>query len=212
MAKLSPYERAMASLIPEDDASPCLDFVSPLPDSSSDFDPSDLSPHCTDVSQVKPTSRLNLTTHQMVELRKLGWTNTQISKVAGITDVAVYYRLKRWSVTCADVDTFKSNRAEILTGLQERFVNSISDNDLARTPVGSRIQAVSQLHNMERLERGQSTANVAVRQIDDSIEALEGELKALREAYKKTSDEVYKKTSDEVYKKTSDPVPAEPEA
>ena len=88
-------------------------------------------------------------------------STTQIGKLVDCSHVNVVRVLQRYGMAQQEVNDYKTNRADILAGLQHRLISSITDEDIKKTPVGSRILAACQIYDKERLERGQSTANIA---------------------------------------------------
>ena len=117
--------------------------------------------HITKTPQkLRPrTARAN----KIIELKQSNPAITvrEIAKLTNCDHSNVVRVLQRYGIVAQQVNEFKNHRAEVLAGLQHRILQSITSADIKKTPVGSRILAVSQLFDKERLERGQSTANVA---------------------------------------------------
>ena len=88
-------------------------------------------------------------------------TTREIGAIADCSHVNVINTLQRYHIDHAHMSNYKTNRADILSGLQDRFLSSITETDLQKTPVGTRVLAACQLYDKERLERGQSTSNLA---------------------------------------------------
>ena len=80
----------------------------------------------------------------------------EIAAVAGCDHAHVVRTLQTYGLIKKDVDHYISNRAAILAGMQHRLLSSITDADIKKTPVGSRVLAAAQLYDKERLERGLS--------------------------------------------------------
>lgn len=97
----------------------------------------------------------------------------QIAAIADTGHTHVLATLKRYGINQAHVRDFQKHRADILAGLQHRLLVSVTDEDIKKTPLGSRILAAAQMYDKERLERGQSTSNQAV--IHADIAALRGQ-------------------------------------
>jgi hypothetical protein len=97
-------------------------------------------------------------------------TTREIGAIADCTHVNVIETLRRYHVNQQHLKTYKSNRADIIAGMQSRLLASVTDADIKKAPLGSRIMAAGILYDKERLERGQSTANVSVHsQLIESI-------------------------------------------
>lgn len=88
-------------------------------------------------------------------------TTREIGAIAECSHVSVINTLRRYGIEREHVDNFKRTRADILAGLQEKILNSLTDEDIQKAPMGSRVLAACQLFDKERLERDLSTSNVA---------------------------------------------------
>lgn len=93
-------------------------------------------------------------------------TSREIGKLANADHSTVVRTLQRYKIERQDVEDFKSHRGDIFAGLQHRLLASCTDADIQKAPLGSRILAAAQLYDKERLERNQSTANVATLHAD----------------------------------------------
>lgn len=89
-------------------------------------------------------------------------TTRQIGAIADCSHVNVITTLKRYGIDHNQLAAYKSNRADIFAGLQHRLISSITDEDLQKAPMGSRILAACQIYDKERIETGKSTNNIAV--------------------------------------------------
>jgi hypothetical protein len=88
-------------------------------------------------------------------------TATAIAKLAGADISYTIQVMQRYGLIAQNVNDYKQHRADILAGLQNRLLESITPEDIQKAPVGSRVLAVAQLYDKERLERNQSTANIS---------------------------------------------------
>ena len=91
-----------------------------------------------------------------------GYTLAQIGKALHISKYTVFYHLHRIKPEKEVDKFFVENRAECLQGVQRRLLMSINDDDIKKAPMGSRVLAVAQLYDKERLETNQSTENTAL--------------------------------------------------
>jgi hypothetical protein len=96
----------------------------------------------------------------------------EIAALADTDHTHVIKTLQRYGIERTHVEDYKGNRADVLAGLQHRLITSITDADIQKAPMGSRVLAAAQLYDKERLERGQSTSNQAT--IHADIAALKG--------------------------------------
>jgi hypothetical protein len=89
-------------------------------------------------------------------------TTREIGAIANCSHVNVVETLKRYGINKQDVDNYKTHRADIIAGLQHRLLKSVTDEDIKKAPLGSRILAAAQLYDKERLETGKTTGNLAM--------------------------------------------------
>jgi hypothetical protein len=94
-------------------------------------------------------------------------TTYEIGKLTDCDHSNVVRILQRYNIQREVVGAYVSQRASILAGIQEQILQSITRDDIKKAPFGSRILAMCQLYDKERLERNLSTANVAT--IHDDI-------------------------------------------
>lgn len=101
-------------------------------------------------------------------------TQAEIAEIANTSTAHVTQILNRYGIDRNALDSYKKHRADILAGKQEQILNSITEDDIKGMPVGQRVMSYGILYDKERLERGESTANV------DHIHADIAALKALK--------------------------------
>jgi len=109
-----------------------------------------------------------------------------IATLADVSHPHVIATLQRYGVDQGQVEAYKSHRGDILAGLQHRLLVSVTDEDIKKAPLGSRILAAAQLYDKERLERGQATAIQDYRGL--SVQ-LSGSIEDARRALAMISDE-----------------------
>ena len=88
-------------------------------------------------------------------------TVREVAAIANVDHSYVVQVLARYGVNASHVEDFKANRANVFAGIQHRLLNSITDEDIQKAPMGSRILAAAQMYDKERLERDLSSVNVA---------------------------------------------------
>jgi len=86
-------------------------------------------------------------------------TTREIAAIAETDHSHVIKTLQRYKIPTTHLDQYKTHRADILAGLQHRFITSVTDTEIKKTPVGTRILAACQLYDKERIERGLSDNN-----------------------------------------------------
>ena len=101
----------------------------------------------------------------------------QIADLAGCSKSSVHIALERYGIKPERIEDYKSNRADIFAGLQDRIIAKLTDAALEKTPAIQLVTAASILYDKERLERGQSTDNqsVIVTHIRDLQSRLRGD-------------------------------------
>ena len=110
------------------------------------------------IHRVKPKTQTK--TQKIHELIEAGCHKvTTIAKAADCNHALVSRVLSRYNIEQDQVDGYKRNRADILAGLQHRIISSITDEDIQKAPMGSRVLAAAQLYDKERLERGQGSGD-----------------------------------------------------
>ena len=112
------------------------------------------------IHRVKPKTQTK--TQKIHELIEAGCHKvTTIAKAADCNHALVSRVLSRYNIEQDQVDGYKRNRADVLAGIQHRLIKSLTEEDIKKAPLGSRVLAAAQLYDKERLERNQSTANIA---------------------------------------------------
>lgn len=84
-----------------------------------------------------------------------------VREIAALADTGhshVVQTLQRYGIQQEHVEHYKRHRADILAGLQHRLLASVTDEDVKKAPMGSRILAAAQLYDKERLETNKATA------------------------------------------------------
>lgn len=101
-------------------------------------------------------------------------TTREIAAIAETDHTHVVKTLQRYGIERVHVDRYKRHRADILVGMQEKLINSITDDDIKKAPMRDKVVSVGILYDKERLERDLSTANVVT---------IVADLEAVRQAH-----------------------------
>lgn len=111
-----------------------------------------------------------LNKEKIAALRKKGLSMAEVGKIVGCSKNTVFYHLRNMNIEDEAIEDYKKKRADILAGVQLRLLQSITSKDIQKSPLGSRILAVAQLYDKERLERNLATSNqqVIILQVPDS--------------------------------------------
>ena len=132
------------------------------------------------INNPPPTAPKNINHQLTVDLKSKGLNNAQIAKIQGCSTTNITMVLQRYGGVLQETEDFKNHRADIFANLQHRLISSITPDDIKKTPTGSRILAVAQLYDKERLERGLSTQNIDTHATQVNINQLGSELEAIR--------------------------------
>lgn len=144
-------------------------------------------------SKIDQTELLTLMGEKNPDGKNL--TQTEIADRLGVTRVAVNRAIAKLDPALTkvrDVAKFKADKADILAELQMMFMEYITPEKLKRASLSQIIMAIGTMYDKERMERGQSTENVAVmhdvRQIPPDVR------KQLEEAQKAYADAMIKES------------------
>ena len=117
------------------------------------------------------TANKNIPIENIIELKRKNLSHEQIAKLLKCSTTNITLRLAKYRDITDNLDRFKNHRADILAFNQQRLLNSITDAEIKKAPLGTKVLATCQLYDKERLERGQSTENVSVKGITRNIAA-----------------------------------------
>ena len=104
----------------------------------------------------------NIPLIRVLELRKKGLSFNEIGAIVGCSHQDVQQRLAPFTEALEHLPTIKEHRADLFTVYGHGILSSLQAEDIAKASAYQRVGMAGLLHNMERLERGQSTANVSV--------------------------------------------------
>lgn len=124
------------------------------------------------VIRINNTSNKFIPIESMIEYADKGLSYPEVATLVGCTPENVCQRFKAIGYTPERLKAFKKSRADILAHLQSTIINSISDAEIEKAPLGTKTLAFCQLYDKERLERGQSTEIVDVQSISLDINEL----------------------------------------
>ena len=120
---------------------------------------------------VKPTNKPTTTksnrklTPKQIKIIKTKQDHPELTtrEVAAIADTShsnVVACLNRYEINKANVIHYKDHRADILADLQHRLLASVTDDEIKKAPLGTKVLAACQLVDKERTERGLSNQNI----------------------------------------------------
>lgn len=111
-----------------------------------------------------------------------GLTAADIARIYGCASVSVYQAIRKHGIDITALRTFKARRTDTLAHLQ-MLVTQAMPGKVEQTSLRDLATTFNILHNAERLEKGQSTANlslgdvsVQLGELDATIARLEAQL------------------------------------
>lgn len=96
--------------------------------------------------------------------------HNEIAKMTGCTRQNVTQTLQRYGIKPSNVNRYRKFRADILAGIQEQILHSISKEDLNKASLKDKTISMSILFDKERLEQGKSTTNIALAKLVEKVE------------------------------------------
>ena len=107
-----------------------------------------------------------------------GLTPADIARIYGCASVSVYKAIQRYGIDITALRTFKARRADTLAHLQ-MLVTSAMPGKVESTSLRDLATTFNILHNAERLEKGQSTANLSLGDVSTQISDLDATIARL---------------------------------
>jgi hypothetical protein len=113
-------------------------------------------------------------------LRAKGLSYKQIASIVGCSHVNVLMRLQSRSIDIDDVEVFKDNEGLILSQLRHRLISNITDTEIKKAPLATKMMAYGIAYDKYRLEMGLSTQNIDTHATQVNINQLSSELDKIR--------------------------------
>jgi len=114
--------------------------------------------------------------NKAIELRAKGLTYKDIAIYLGVSKQAVHQRLKGIMPEDVDLQPYKNHRADILAAKQAELLKSLTPKDIKDSSPYQKVGMFGILYDKERLERGESTQNVAIAAVYQDIDMIRTEL------------------------------------
>ena len=102
-------------------------------------------------------------------MRKQGMTMQSIANAMNCTYSNIQQILQRECITVDKLQDFKSQRADLFADIQRKIILSMAQDDYKKVCPRDKAWIIGVLYDKERLERGQSTENVALCSIVEQI-------------------------------------------
>jgi hypothetical protein len=98
---------------------------------------------------VKATETMPMATHQ------------EIAEAVGVNRSTVGQVLAKYSINKDELEEYKVNQADVMVGLQQRIAKSITEDDIKKANLQSRLTAFGIIFDKYRTHTGQSNTNIA---------------------------------------------------
>lgn len=116
----------------------------------------------------------------IIEYRNKGLTLQEIADLTGRCKQTIHERLETAGYNPERLKNFTKNRADMFAHIQSQLLNSLTPEAINAMLPHHRVLSSAILFDKERLERGKSTSNVSVVEIQGSIEDLRRQAESIR--------------------------------
>ena len=113
-----------------------------------------------------------LSINEILKSQENGLTISEIATNFKVSVATINRALRDYREASRAVSDFRQVRGNLFADLQLRILKSITDVDIKKAPFGSKILALCQIYDKERLENDLSTSNIAT--LHDDIANLKG--------------------------------------
>ena len=103
----------------------------------------------------------------VVGLKALGVPTSTIAKIRGVTPSAVSHVLSRYNINQKLLDDYKNNKTDIIEGVSMRYIDHLANAKLKDISPSQAVMVYGTLYDKVRLEKGQSSINIAYRDMSD---------------------------------------------
>ena len=117
-----------------------------------------------------------------------GLSNQETAKLVGCSKQNISARLQTAGIKPNYLTKFKNHRADIIAAYQYKILNSLSDKDYKKASLVQKTTAFGTLYDKERLERGETTENIAFADLTRDYDKLREKGKALEAELGMTGD------------------------
>ncbi len=123
---------------------------------------------------------------------KKGLPYNEIGKYFNCSGQAAQQQLKRFTdllASTGDIEALRANKAEILDSVELKLLNDLVDKDKRKNASLNNVAyALQNINNMNRLEKGQATANIQYVDLTSSLDDIRRERAQLMEQLGMTED------------------------
>ena len=116
---------------------------------------------------------------KIIELRNKKLSYDEIGTLLGCTRQNIHQRLQPFRQSIDHLKSVKDNRADTLAVVSDTLLNSLTGTDIKSASAYQRVGMYGILYDKERLERGQTTANIGHVDFTGQLKDLEAQEAAL---------------------------------
>lgn len=115
----------------------------------------------------KDSSRLtkDIPIEAILGYRDKNLSKADMARLLGCSPANITQRLRGYESKIVAVDNHKRYRADALTDITRRLLQSITPDEIKKLNMRDKVMCYGILYDKERLERGQSTGNIAIKDV-----------------------------------------------
>lgn len=126
-------------------------------------------PSQVDIKSNIDTSPKYIPLTKIIKALKKTGSVTDAAKICGLSNAAIYARLKRHNIDLEEFQDYTDDKALSHEILQYRLSKSITEADIKAMPPGSRILGICQLEDKQAQIRGTGQANTSINIVINAI-------------------------------------------
>ena len=100
-------------------------------------------------------------------------SQSDVARILGCSKQNINKLIQRYFPELQALRGYKKHRGDILASFQAKILSKIDNAIIDKANLRDKITAMAILYDKERLERGQSTQNISVRQLVDKYKTIE---------------------------------------
>lgn len=134
------------------------------------------------VDTVYDSSNKYIPIEDIIEYCNKGLSYREIGELLGCSKQNISQRLDAIGYAPERLKNFHKNRADIFSFLQSKILNSIDEDAIQKAPLNLKVVSAGILYDKERLERGKSSQNISIVEVQGSIKELQDQADKLRQS------------------------------
>jgi transposase len=126
------------------------------------------------VNNQGPDSVIHLP--RAIDLLSKGLSYEEVSKIFNVSRPALIQQVNKYFIDGVELNIYKTYRADILASKQMQILKSLTEEDIQKASPYQKVGMFGILYDKERLERGQSTQNIAYADMNRELKDLDKEI------------------------------------